>query len=160
MKPYIIKLERLVVSSQAGKWCRIPYHGHPKGCPNYGNIKHEHCPPHAPNVKEYFDLSKSLYFVHSDFDLEADIQRRKNLNPGQTERQYRCVLYWQGSSRKQLNERVKEAGWMLNTNAISSCPEGMGVNVYATARLFGLYLERIRNLKICRHVALIGMRRI
>lgn len=156
MKPYIIKLERLITTEKSGLWCRIPYHGHPKGCPNYGDSKHSHCPPHAPNVGEYFDLSKPLYFVHSEFDLEADIERRRKMTPGQTERQYRCVLYWQGSSRKQMRERAKGAMWTLGLNRITTCPEGMGVNVYATARASGLMLEKIRDLKICRHIAMIG----
>ena len=155
MKPYIIKLNRLIISDRAGDWCQIEYGGK-KGCPNYGDIKHVHCPPHAPNIKDFFDLSRPLYFVHSEFDLEADIERRKKMTPGQTERQYRCVLYWQGSSRKQMKERARIAMWSLGLDAITTCPEGMGLNVYATARIHGLKIERIRDLKMCRHVALIG----
>ena len=154
MKSYIIKLNRLIITEQVGKWCQIPYERHKKGCPNYNENKW--CPPHAPNAKDFFDLSKPLYFVHSEFDLEADIARRKKMTPGQTEHQYRCVLYWQGSSRKQMKERARVAMWELGLNAITTCPEGMGVNVYATARTNGLKLERIRDLKMCRHVALIG----
>ncbi len=154
MKPHIIKLKRLIISNQAGNWCRIPYEGHPRGCPNYGENKW--CPPIAPKVGKSFDLSKPLYFVHSEFDLDADILRRKKMTPGQSERQYRCVLYWQETSRKQMRERAKMAMWTLNLNAYTACPEGMGVNVYATARVSGLKLERIRHLKTCRHVALIG----
>ncbi len=156
MKSYIVKLKRLIISKQAGKWCQIPYEGHPRGCPKYGEDKW--CPPHAPKAGDHFDLSKPLYFVHSEFDLEADIERRRKMTPGQTERQYRCVLYWQGSSRKQMKERAKEAIWSLGVNVITFCPEGMGVNVYATARVSGLCLQRIRNLKVCRHVALLGFR--
>lgn len=153
-KRYIIKLNRLIITEKTGDWCQIPYEGHPKGCPKYGEDKW--CPPHALKVDEYFDLSKPFYFVHSEFDLEADIERRRKMTPGQTERQYRCVLYWQGSSRKQMKERAKAAMWTLGLNTITTCPEGMGVNVYATARKNGLNLERIRNLKTCRHIALIG----
>lgn len=153
---WIYSIKRLILNSKVGKWCQLPYPGHPKGCPKYGDIKHEHCPPHASTVKEYFDLSKPLYLVHSDFDLEADIERRRKMTPGQTERQYRCVLYWQGSSRKQMKERARAAMRTLGLNAYTACPEGMGVNVYATARIAGLRLERIRDLSICRHVALIG----
>ncbi len=46
--------------------------------------------------------------------------------------------------------------WTLGLNTITTCPEGMGVNVYATARAHGLILEKIRDLKMCRHIALIG----
>ena len=159
LKPYIVKLDRLVFSNKTDDWCQIEYQGHKDGCPNYGDIKHAHCPPHAPRIDKFIDLSKPFYFVHSEFNLEADIERRKKMTPGQTERQYRCVLYWQETSRKQMRERAKLAMWPLSLNAYTACPEGMGVNVYATARIHGLKLERIRDLKICRHVALIGISR-
>ena len=155
-KTWLHKVPRLVTSPKTGDWCQLPYPGHKRGCPNYGDVKHAHCPPHAPSVKEYFDLSKPMYFVHSDFNLEADIERRRKMTPGQTERQYRCVLYWQSRSRQQLKIRVKLARYVIGSNAETFCPEGMGVNVYATARLSGLYLERIRDLSTCRRVALLG----
>lgn len=110
----------------------------------------------APKLGMVFDLSMPLYFAHSEFDLEADIKRRKKMTPGQTERQYRCVLYWQGSSRRQMRGRAKAAMWTFGLNEITECPEGMGVNVYATARKHGLTLDRIRGLKVCRHVSLMG----
>lgn len=159
MKPYIIQLDRLIISDDVGKWCQIEYQGHKYGCPNYNNPKYPRCPPLAPKVNEVFDFSKPLYFVHSEFDLEADIERRKKMTPGQTERQYRCVLYWQESSRKQMRERAKIAMWSLGLNEMTACPEGLGVNVYATGKIHGLTYDRIRNLKICRHTALIGMRK-
>lgn len=154
MKKYIIKLKRLIVSEKTGEWCKIPYPNHPKGCPKYGNDKA--CPPHAPKLDEFFDLSKPLYFVHSEFNLKAHVERMKQKYKLWSDRQCRCVLYWQGTSRKQLRERAEEAAWSLGTNAITACPEGMGVNVYATARVSGLCLQRIRGLKICRHIAMIG----
>ena len=92
MKPYIIKLNRLIISDQVGEWCQIPYQRHKDGCPNFNNEKYPRCPPLAPEIRTIFDFSKPLYFAHSEFDLEADIARRKKMTPGQTERQY-SVFY-------------------------------------------------------------------
>ena len=154
MDPWIYPVRRLVISKKVGEWCRIPYPGHLKGCPNYG--KAERCPPQAPSVGDYFDLSHQLYLVHSLFSLSRHQDRMKALHPLWTDRQCRCVLYWQPKSRKTLKERVASALHQLALNASTMVPEAMGVNVYATAYLSGLVLERIRDLRVCRHVALIG----
>ncbi len=153
---WLIPLKRLVFLPTINKWCQLPYPNHKKGCPNYNNPKRLDCPPRARRIQGFFDLTKLLYFVHSEFDLEADIIRRKKMNPNLTEKQYRCVLYWQGTSRKQLKERVNEVFDDLDVTYACHCPEGRGLNVYATARINGLYLDRIRNLKIVRHIALLG----
>ncbi len=87
------------------------------------------------------------------------MQRMKDLHPGWSELQCRCVLYWQSTSRDQLAYRIKFALHTLQADASAAVPEAMGVNVYATCRLAGLQLEKIRTLKICRHVALIGWRK-
>ena len=158
MRKYIIPIKKLVLFRDTGsRFCRLPYPGHPKGCPNW--YKKKVCPPHAPMAAIYFDITKPLYFVHSEFDLSAHIVRMKLRNPDWSERQCKCVLYWQGTSRKQMRERVKIAIFELGTNAQTACPEGMGVNVYATARLSGLKMDRIKGMKVCRHITLIGSRR-
>ena len=154
---WIYRIERLVINRNTGQWCQAPYPNHPKGCPKYDQS--EGCPPKAPAVKDYFDISTPLYFVHSEFDLAIHIAEMKKKYPKWTLLQCKCVLYWQNTSRKQLRKRISEAFSILGANASTECPEGMGVNVYATARLAGLKLERIRHLSTCRHVALIGIRR-
>lgn len=151
---FVFPVARLVLSNRVGEWCRMPYPGHPKGCPNYG--KADRCPPQAPHVSDYFDIAKPLYLVHSEFDLAGHQGMMQTAHPAWTDRQCRCVLYWQPKSRKQLKERAGDAMRLLGLDGMAWVPEAMGVNVYATARLSGLILERIRDLKTCRHVALIG----
>lgn len=151
---WIYKIDRLVINNSVGDWCLLPYPGHKKGCPNYG--KADRCPPQSPMVGDHFDLSKPLWFIHSEFDLSGHEERMKDKHPEWSKRQCRCVLYWQPKSRKQLKQRVKEAKPLLGFNEVATTPEAMGINVYATARLAGLTLERIRNLETCRHVALVG----
>lgn len=155
---YIYPVKRLVVSDHVGRWCQLPYPNHPKGCPNFWEAKEE-CPPKAPSVDEYFDLSRALYFVHSEFDLNAHADMMKQRHPHWSDRQCRCVLYWQSRSRKQLKQRTSKAASLLGTDAMTMIPEAMGVNVYVTARLAGLRLEPIRSLSLCRHVALLGWRK-
>ena len=154
MNNWIVPIKKLITSKRTGDWCKLPYPNHPKGCPNYGMSKR--CPPQAPMVDEYFDLSKPLYFIHSEFDFTAHVKKMRMKHPEWSDRQCQCVLYWQGTSRKQMKERVAKAVWELGTTASTSCPEAMGVNVYATAKLNGLNLDRIRHLKTCRHITLIG----
>lgn len=152
-----IKAVQIITNKNTGKWCQIPYPNHPKGCPKYN--KDNACPPIAPFIAEILDLRKSIYIVFSEFNLHAHVEKMRKRHSQWSERQLRNVLYWQGTSRKQLRQRTLKAMSQTNCNVISYCPEGMGVNVYATCRASGLKLQRIRDLMICRHIALIGYRR-
>ena len=151
---YVYRVKRLVINKDVSKWCQSPYPRHPNGCPKYN--KDSKCPPQCGSVFNYFNTALPLYLVHSEFNLSKHISRMKLKYPKWSPAQCSCVLYWQGSSRKQLKNRVQEASLLLGTDAVSFIPEALGVNVYVTARLSGLILERIRHLSICRHVALIG----
>jgi len=150
-----IKLKELVTSNKTRGWCLLPYPNHPKGCPNY----RKKCRWGAPPIEFYFDLYKPMYAVFSEFNLEAHMERMKKKHPKWSNRQARCVLYWQSTSRKQLKEQIQLARNRFDCNIVSTCPEWLGVNVYATLAQSGLRLEKIKDLKICRHVALIGTRR-
>lgn len=154
LKPYIYRVKRLVLSNKVGQWCRLPYPGHPRGCPNYNQS--EKCPPKAPRAQDIFNLDQSLYLVHSEFDLLAHASRMQNRHPHWSDRQCRCVLYWQGTSRRQLKDRCWQASWTDEKLIYTLIPEAMGVNIYATAALSGLKLERIKNITTVRHVALLG----
>lgn len=153
-KNWIYKVKRLVTSHKAGDWCQLPYPGHKRGCPKYDND--DGCPPRVTGVRYCFDVSRPLYLVHSEYDLKGRAGDLQAIHPGWSERQCRCVLYWQSQSRKQLRDRVWMARFATGACVHTLCPEGMGVNVYVTARLAGLRLERIRGLSTCRHVALLG----
>ena len=141
------------MTPRSSKWCQIPYPNHPKGCPNHGR---KGCPPEADPLCHVLDLTRPMYFVHSEFDLQAHIERMKVAHPQWSEKQLRNVLYWQGTSRKQLRARVAVAEKEKGTNITLYCPEAHGVNVYTSARWYGLKLEQIKGLKTCRHVALLG----
>lgn len=158
MNPWIYPVKKIITANTIG-WCKIPYPGHPKGCPKYGNSIN--CPPDASDIEGKFHLDKPTFLVHSEFNLEGHAKNMKQKHSDWSERQCKNVLYWQSRSRKQLKLRVRE--FLMSQNAgygYTMCPEGMGLNVYATALKSGLKLERIRHLKTCRHVALVGYLRL
>ena len=130
---------KLVLDNRARDWCKLPYPDHPKGCPNYG--KKQGCPPQAPLVGDYFNLNEDHYFVVVQFDLGKHIERMKNKHPSWSDRQAKCVLYWQGGVNKALREEcqfyvAQQGGLVYNL-----CPEAMGVNVIKTCKAMGLPIK-------------------
>ena len=153
MSNWVFPVKRLVLSNNTSLWCKLPYHNHPKGCPNYG----KKCSP--GKISDVFDMEKPIFIIHSEFDLESHEKMMKERHPDWTRPQCRNVLYWQPKSRKQLKERV---GLFLDAidYHVEYCPELYGVNVFATCLLSGLKLEKTKDLKICRHVALVGQKKV
>ncbi len=149
----VIEAVRVCHSRKTGEWCQYPYPGHRKGCPNYGR---EGCPPKAPFITEVVDLRRPVYIAFSEFNLGAHVFRMRTKHPSWSDRQLRCVLYWQGTSRKQMRQKIKIAQFYGGGSVVLTCPEAHGVNVYATCACAGLRLQRIKNLATCRHIALIG----
>lgn len=136
--------------------CARPYPLHPKGCPNVG--KSERCPPIAPFFDRVFDISSPVYAVVTEFDLAAHVTRMQMKHPTWSDRQLRCVLYWQAGARKRLTNAVIAAlkrypGWYKYQATL--CPEGMGVNVTETLAGVGIILEWPPE-HIARQVALLG----
>ena len=56
--------------------CKTPYHGHSKGCLNYG--KNKGCPPQKL-IKDVFDLNKELYVIFTEFSV-GEFAERMRLN--------------------------------------------------------------------------------
>lgn len=149
----VIEAAKIVVSLKTGEWCLRQYPGHPKGCPNYN--KKDGCPPNASFITEIMDLKKPVYIAFSEFNLSEHVERMRSKHPTWTDRQLKNVLYWQNTSRSQMR-RARIARVRNGADLILICPEAHGVNVYATCFCSGLRLQKIKNLVICRHVALIG----
>jgi len=130
-------------------WCELPYPGHKKGCPNFPIL----C--NFPKVEEYYDLSKPHWFAIMPFDIAQFAAKMKAKHPKWTEKQCRCVLYWQNTVRKHLRNKCSQ--FIGNKDLIFHLiPEGMGVNVMLTMRR-NLKLEiEIKPVNIVRKIALIG----
>ena len=105
--------------------CRKPYPNHPRGCPNYG--KKKGCPP---KQKLFFDVfDRDFYLIFTEFDLATSVKKMKKKHPDWTDLQLYCCRYWQGTARKNLRAEIEKARIMLPNHYITTCPEGMGINV-------------------------------
>ena len=137
MKPYH-QVGKIVIDYRARDWCKLPYPDHPLGCPNYG--LRDTCPPNAPLIKDYFDLSQPLWLIVVEFNLAEHISRMKQKHPNWSDRQAKCVLYWQGAVNKEL--RLQTSHFAANNGlAYTLCPEAMGVQVIKTAKLLGIPIQ-------------------
>lgn len=151
--PYVLVVP--VVDERVRGMCRLPYEGHPRGCPNFGAA--ERCPPRAPRLYEAFDESGPFYAVYSSFPLGEHVIKMRAAHPTWSERQLRCVLYWQGTARKRLREEVAafraehpEREWL-----VEETPEAMGLHVFETLRKAGVPLPW-PPVEHAYHVALAG----
>lgn len=150
---------KLVYSIEArGAWCALPYPDHPKGCPNLGGDRIS-CPPNAPLVCDFIDLEKSHWFTFVTFDLGSHVDSMKKKHRKWTDRQARCVLYWQGGVRKRLRQVVEGCEVFDRGNTIyTMCPEAMGINVIETLQRLNVPI-REKPLDIVYKVALLGHRK-
>lgn len=115
-----------------GSWCRSPYQGHPKGCPNFPK-----CIQNRPDFREIADKYHWMA-VMEEFDLKAHADRMKAKFPAWSDRQCRNPLYWQGAVRARLRKKAES----LKGDIILDIPEACGVNVFETMASAGVTLER------------------
>lgn len=120
--------------------CVRPYPDHDNGCPNYG--KKKGCPPGVPMFDKFYDLSKPVYAIYNVFDFKGHVDRMKEKHPDWSKRQIECCLYWQGTARKELKERVEIFRRLTARRyVVNTVPEAMGVNVTETMKRVGVELE-------------------
>lgn len=134
-------VDSLIIDYRARDWCKLPYPNHPRSCPNFG--KKDDCPPKAPNVEDFFDLDKDLTLIAVRYDLERHAVRLKANARAKgkeiSDRQARCVLYWQGKVRKALREFCERV--TILPEIYTLIPEAMGVHVIRTAKLNGIPIK-------------------
>lgn len=140
MKTIIKKVEKLVINPKTQEWCCLPYPDHLNGCPKYDCS--EKCPPGYHLIGQVLDIEKPIYIVAIRFNLGAQSRRMKTLHPDWTDRQCRCLLYWQGTVNKRLKQEVNKV--LVNKklgNIVEFNPEGAGVNVTLTCFYSDIKLE-------------------
>ena len=143
-----------VVDPSVRELCPRPYPGHRKGCPNYG--QRSSCPPKARLIGDVLNLDATVYCAWNVFPLGRHVARMREKHPDWSERQLECCLYWQGTARKHLNERIVRFLDEQNDRlVVLRCPEACGVNVTATMALLGVVLEWSPK-RLAVQVALIG----
>jgi predicted metal-binding protein len=141
----IMKLEKLFFVENPIKLCRLPYPGHKKGCPNIG--KNKDCPPYAQRLSEIYNLfSQDKYFCYVKFNLKKQKEKMKLKHPNWSDRQCKCLLYWQKSVVKELRKKCNEFTiFLYPDNGIFDyelIPEAMGLHVFETMEYHGIKLER------------------
>lgn len=136
---YYITQANLIIDHGAREWCTLPYPLHSRGCPNYG---HKYgCPPKAPLVEDTIDLDKPCWLVIIEFNLGSHIARMLSLHPDWSNRQARCVLYWQGGVNRELKLRSFVARLEHPNTNIFFTPEAMGVHIIKTMQNLGFPIE-------------------
>ena len=130
-----------VIDFSMRKICTNPYPNHPKGCPNYG--KKAGCPPQLPRIDQLLemDISQPIYAIFNKYDFKGHCDRMRAKHPKWSKRQVECCLYWQGTARKNLRERISAFTWKHPHYSIIDCPEGAGVNITETMKMVGIELE-------------------
>lgn len=142
---------KIIYNEQArsGEWCCKEYSNHKYGCPNF---------PKCINQRIDFNnvrFSYHWYAVIEEFNLQEHAEIMKTKHPKWTERQCRNLLYWQGSVRKKLKEKVI----VLKGDIVLDIPEANGIHVFNTMENHGIGLERI-NPVIIRKIMFIGYLKI
>ncbi len=151
----VIKVnDELVIDYKCRGYCKLPYHGHKNGCPNF-NV-HDDCPPKVGLVKDIFNLNKDLYFIIEEFNLKNHIEQMKIKHSNWSLLQLKNLLYWQNGVRKRLKEKIHRFIRTKDCNMIYTLlPEAMGVMVIDTALKLGVPIEKRPENRIFK-IALVG----
>lgn len=125
----------LVIDHSVRDLCTRPYPGHPKGCPYFG--KRPQCPPAAPIVEEFIDITQPHYFLVAKYSLSSE---KSNTHA------------WH-SIQSVLTESVNLYENEHPGTVATLHPSAVGIDVYKTAEAAGITLQLPHTL--C-GVALIG----
>ena len=128
-----------VIDCDVIRLCLKAYPAHKKGCPNFN--KKEGCPPKTKSINKLIDLSQSVYAIYNIFDFKGHVEKMKAAHPNWSERQLKCVLYWQPKARKQLKEKIKLFFKEFPELTIVPSPEANSVNITETMKNSGILLE-------------------
>lgn len=92
-------------SEKPFRWCTLPYPNHLNGCPNYN--KNPLCPPNTQMLDDKLDDYNNFYLIYAKFQLDEYVEEMRNRHPNWSYRQASCVLYWQGSVKRRIKDRLK-----------------------------------------------------
>ena len=151
----IVCVKPALIFKQAHALCVKQYPGHKHGCPNFNHKVG--CPPNTPNLYDLIEQEPVIAIIN-EFDLGVHVQRRRNHHPNLTDRQARCLLYWQGTARVQLRKQISGYLKEHSDHVVTTCPEALGVDVTITLANAGIILEW-PPIQIVRQVALAGLAR-
>ncbi len=128
-----------VIDRNMRKLCVKPYPNHSRGCPNYN--KKKDCPPKCKDIDEILDFNKDIYIIYNKYEFGKHVDRMRDKHPEWSKRQLECCLYWQGTARKRLREKI---GAFIHSHPhlhVMRCPEASGTNITETMKQIGIDLE-------------------
>lgn len=129
------------------RWCRMPYPGHLKGCPNASG-----CDFFIDNIQSRVRQARRVHLVWVEFDLDGQEQFMAERHPEWTPRQCRNLLYWQNHVRAEMRHRAHK---LHPTGQLIVGAEGGGVDFYLTMRRLGVPLDTMRNLHTVRVIGIV-----
>ena len=138
--------------------CLHPYPNHLHGCPNYMHA--DRCPPKSPLFPDVYETAGDFYVIWSIFDLGKHVQHMRFRHPKWSDRQLRCVLYWQGRARVHLRRAIMifrmEHPEIDDRHLIHETPEALGIDVTTTMKSIGIDIPW-PPIDTVYHVALAGI---
>ncbi len=152
-----IDKDTIEFTKKTSLWCTLPYDNHSKGCPNYG--KKNTCPPDAPYLEHEVKSYEHIYLLYLRFDFEMYRVIRGNewINKGfpYTEKQLRCLLYYQPSIKRIIKNHIINKLFTLGSIYVLGCGSGLrlpfqkivysmeavGINVFKTLKNNNIYHE-------------------
>jgi hypothetical protein len=118
--------------------CRIPYHGHSKGCPNYG--KKRGCPPGQPLIDNILDFESDLFIIYTRHKVGEFAAQMMERHPEWNDRQCYNPRYWQGGARK-IHRIERERALEFEGIEKIVWPENHGINVSSLMKNIGIKLN-------------------
>ena len=101
-----ITKDTIQFTEKTRRWCRLPYLNHPNGCLNFD--KSPLCPPKAPYLRDKITHYNYFYLILGRFNLSKYKRQMLLKHPNWSDRQARCVLYWQSSVKKHLKKFIRK----------------------------------------------------
>lgn len=132
---YVEVTGNLTIDYKVRDYCRLPYPGHPEGCPHFG--KRKECPPQAPLLEHFIDLSKPHYFIIVKITYDHTIEGEKPHNPSKE----RSWLTWELHAESVLEKHVQKFQKSHPGTVFTLHPSAVGVDVFKTAQNVGIPLE-------------------
>jgi hypothetical protein len=121
--------------------CKVPFYGHPDGCPNYG--KKTSCPPHQPLIDRVLDLSQEVYIIYNKFMVGEFAERMRIAHPEwkQHPRQWYNPRRWQPKARKEHHDELDRFLSQHPDSIYTTMPEAHGVNLSALMHTLRIELK-------------------
>lgn len=134
--------DKIVINPNVRSLCVCPYPDHPKGCPNFN--KKETCPPKTSMIQFFVDFHQPILFLIVRFNLAQHIAKMKERHPDMTDRQAKCLLYWQPHVHVEQMKMERDFFTLRSYSdyRITYSPEAMGVDVFKTLKAYNILYEQ------------------